>query len=397
MRRWKLLRWIVLGVLLGAAPPPGKTLFTPWLPPDRLDAFLDRPDVSDPARAAVRKRYEELEAAYAARAEPVRVALENAEDRRHASMAWREERRGLERRFAADVTELLASFAASAWATEIRALRRERVLPEIAMQVGGRAIPDLVIVATEAAPDDARRAALAPALDAYALELDVLLVDWESKIDGLIREMHEAAGNPVRPAAKPPAGATSRPAATRSAGEPDRDELERLGRRLAAMAERVRAVNDRHVEDLDAALGGPDRPVAAARQRRRHPEVFRADPVELAFAALRARELPAERAAAVEAVFGDFIARRDANRRRIVAAIEAWDTPERQRQREARRREIHAAGGDQWTIRTEHPVIELLHARLELSRETRDRLRGIFDEAEYRRLPLEVRVLLAAP
>jgi hypothetical protein len=385
---------LVAGCLLGADLPT--SWFVPWLEAEQLEAFLAREDLDGTTGDAVRARYALLESGYAAHAVEVAALFERAADRRHPNGKRRETRLDLERRFEADVTELLPDTAAAAWTRLLLDVRRQRVLPEVEQYAGRRPIPDLVALVDERAPADTRDPQLTAAVDAYAHELDVLLVDWEMKIDGVLHALAAAYGNPVRTDERPPAGATSRPADSRPKGTRNHEQAKRLNDRIGTMVRRVRAVNDRHADALDGAIAEAGRPFATELLRRRYPNVFIADPAELALGALRRAELTEIQAAAIEKVRLDHLERIDANRRRIIDALEAWDDPDRRERREQRRRELIEEGGDPGAFRREHPVLVLLEERRMLTADTCRRVRDVLDADDLSRLGLDLRVLLAS-
>jgi hypothetical protein len=278
-------------------------------------------------------------------------------------IAFRDDYHERERRFLADVDAIIGEAQRDVWLDWRRDMDRRHTLAYVAdawrRQEGFRSLMNLTDLVDSLDLDAASRAGIADVESAYEEEMGAAISDWHEWQTVFHRGM--LSNTVFRFEEGTPAAEAKRAAMKRFAFE--------LDARLA----RIVDVNDRAIPRIRARLA-PDASMAFqdAVDGFRHPSLALPCPVELAMRELRAWPDASEaKRAAADVAWSAYEPQRRDLRRRIVAAHDEWETP--QRLAAQRAAWVESFGGSQPGIFREdvsnHPARPLLRRSLELARD----------------------------
>jgi len=380
-------------------PPPAEVsdgaIEPLWLPSastKQIDEALRALGVDDATAHSVREVQHAFRHAFSLESLRTRVAMNSAmehfermlgadsqeargrarEMQRSVEERWIAFRRECEARFVEDVAALLTADQAKRWRTMHAQWHRARMLEYIAERLQA-CVYDIALLFEEAHIDVDGDAELKELVQMYHLQLDAAIDAAVARYPSLVAarlliEAREGRDSPEVQAAW--------------------DRVMDLGKAVAAVNERslplfFEALSDAEGERLREAI-----------DRRRFPGVFQESPVERLRALFsKIDDLPQDSRLQLDAIFAQYGEREQQLRRRLVEAIERWRSPGNAEWIRRRQQELTEAGQHPGLVFEEHPALPIFEEENRFVAQTVRRIRGVFSNEEFERLPPQIRIL----
>lgn len=410
MKRTPTLEVFCVAVLLACvlapkalAQDPFGELLSPHLSSERFAQCLDELKLDDEApRRTVMLLYGDLLVEHDVQAAETRRKLDEASAARRAyekandgRSAWLSEgkdfgnsrfqfefrvwKRNRQLQFESDVAAILNDTQQTTWSVITTDLRRERVLPQLRFR---RHLPDLADAMDDLELDAGTLEEVDAPHRAYIDELDPVLRQWEEVGLDLGHQMQSSGVS----RSTPPEEAKRR-----------RARHQQLWEQITQIRTAAWDVTETHIDEMLLALP-EDRQRDFLDHTRAviYPDIYQPSTADVLVERLRRATVDPERLAAIEAIYGEYLAARQANRDRFVEAIHRWEHPSdaELRRRIAEQQRLHDEGEDPWLIRRDNPARQPLHQRRDLARTTCLRIRALFADDEIADLPIGARMAL---
>lgn len=391
----RLFILIAMTLCLHAAPVQADE--TPSVLQSDFDAAIATMSLDATEEANIRSIYKAFVQDFTREAAKTQARFEQAKDDstayQKANFDWWDTRLKLEDQFESDATAVLTGGAnVKAWWRAMAAARRRYMLKEVhdVQRVRDACDLPLLLESSPLTAEEHRR--VDEVLDSLEHDMDQRLHAYQVERGGLFRAVRGYS----RSAADDEAAAFKKfEAAAKRSGE----LLAQIGKLDAEYALRI-----------SGGLDSPHREAfLLARDRCAFPDAFQPGPAELAIEAIRfTPDIAAKKRASIEAILAEYVPLRDQLTQEAINIVRRWQTGQiplkKQMEREGaslqERHERQEITDEEYfqalsEFASQNPAVPILRRRHDLVVETVRRMRDVFSDDEFQKLPLAVRLALA--